>query len=83
MADNEQGFLWAFGRKIPRSQLRRIPLDMDPPAGSTADQYDDDYCAWVMYRKPLTGLKRIEELSRQLHEQAERERRPAAPLWIA
>jgi hypothetical protein len=49
--DDEQGFLWAFGRKIPKSQLARIPLDMDPPPGSTGDMYDDDFWFWTMFRK--------------------------------
>jgi hypothetical protein len=73
--DDEQGFLWAFGRKIPKSQLARIPLDMDPPPGSTGDMYDDDFWFWTMFRKPVTGLKRIEELSRRLQDEAEQERR--------
>lgn len=72
--DDEHGFLWAFGRKIPKSQLARIPLNLEPPAGSTGDMYDDDYWAWVMYRKPVTGLLRTEELSRKLQAEAERER---------
>jgi hypothetical protein len=72
---DEQAFLWAFGRKIPKSQLGRVPLDMDPPAGSTGDMHDDDFWKWVMFRKPVTGLRRIEDLSRKLKEEAERERR--------
>jgi hypothetical protein len=73
--DGEQAFLWACGRKIPKSQLAHIPLDTEPLVGSTGDIYDDDYWRWVMYRKPVTGLKRIEELSRRLEQEAERERR--------
>lgn len=30
MNENEQGFLWAFGMKIPKSKLARIPLDLNP-----------------------------------------------------
>lgn len=75
MADSDQEFLWAFGMKISKSKMGRIPLCMGPPETieDPPDILDDDYWRWHMHTKPVTGLLRIEELSRTLQAEADRE----------
>ena len=83
----EREFLWAFGERFPRSKVPRIPLDLEPPPGSTGDQFDDDYWRWVRRGKPkLVGWLETEDLSNRLHQQSDEEyaerqkRRPAADI---
>ena len=72
----EPAFLWAFSRKIPKSQLARIPLDLEPPetVSDPPDQFDDDYWRWSYYRRPkLVGWLDIEEFSKRLKQQVDDE----------
>jgi hypothetical protein len=68
----EEEYLWAFGQKIPKSKVARIPLNMEPPEDSEPDIFNDDYWRWVRKRMPkLEGLLRIEELSKRLQTEAD------------
>src|ERR1700685_597600 len=72
----EPEFLWAFGEKIPKSQLSRVPLDMEPPmgGGEPLDLYNDEHWQWSHYRSPkLLGVLDIQSFSNHLQDKAKEE----------
>jgi len=46
-------FLWAFGKRIPKTILSRIQIEEDlPPHADLPDMFNDDYWRWRRYNMP-------------------------------